>query len=290
MKLSAAKEGNESGFSYVKTSLPLEIATLSLCGDDGIEFCGQKFVPDATKAFFTFAVSHAFPNATVRGEAIHPNVVAMSYQSMLHQNVNYEHQIAKYYEGKKDVRDRVIGSVVAVDFPGGPHRKWLINKDSAVAPGITGVASVFKQTQGTAKMFGDHQVGRKKFTVSMEALWPLEDAGFAVELAPGAKQTFGGTPEDFLSAGWEYVPYEGAPKELQNCWSTKSGSILKRFQGRRVLIMCGGLNTPVHYAGIGVVSYGAERAAKITRLIASNGEPTAKLDKFAGALQGAFTR
>jgi hypothetical protein len=261
---------------FVPTILKAKDVTLSLCGDDGIEFKGQRFVPDPTKGYFSFSFSHAFPNSTVRGEGIHPNVIARSFQSLLNQNVNIEHQIAEYHKGEKDVRDRVIGSVVAVDFPGGQDARWQINPDPAKAPGITGVGVIYKQTQGTARIFGEHQVGRKKFTVSMEVLWPRDEAGYAVELNGGAP-LYAFSPSDFIAAGWEYVPEEKAPAELQAAWSEKRGMIVSRYQSRKVVLMMGGLAGQVHYAGVGVVSFGAERAAKITRLVASGEHPLGKL-------------
>ena len=258
---------------------------LCLCGEEGIELAGQKFVPDATKAYFGFQFSHAFPVATVYQTALHPSVVAASYQTLLHQNVNYEHQLGSYHEDR-DVRDRVIGSVVAVDFPRTPPGGWRVARHATEAPGISGVAVVYKQTQGMAKILGDHLTGRRKHTVSMEVMYPLESAGFAVALN-GKPPEQNLTPSDLLSAGYEYVPYADAPEELRAVFSRKKNRVVAQYKGRKVFVLMGGLDQPVHYAGAGVVQFGAEPPAKILRLAASQ---SPQLGALADALSTAFRR
>jgi len=250
--------------SQIVSNMDLSVA---LCGEEGITLNGQHFAPDAFRGYFKFQLSHAFPQgATVYQTALHPAVIAKSYRSLLNQNINYEHQIASYHSDK-DVRDRVIGAVVAVDFPSQPAGGWKLDLN-ATPPGITCVGVLFKQTQGMAKIMGEHSSSKRKYTVSMEVFYPLEEAGFAIELN-GKDPKFDFSPPDFIKAGYEYVPYEEAPDELAATFSSKKSRIVLRYQGRKVYLMMGGLSNPVNYAGAGVVAFGAEPTAKILRMAAS---------------------
>lgn len=253
---------------------------LNLCDDNSIiDFNGTKYVPDDTKGYFRFSVSHSFPVETVYQTALHPAVIAASYQTMLNQNVNIEHQIREYH--KKDnpnAQDHVIGSIVAVTFPLQPHGGWKIQADASKTPGIEGVGVFFKMTSGMNKIFGEHSTGRNKYTVSMEVQYPFnEQCGFALNLKPVAPGKGGGfqpplfafSPPDFLSAGYEYVPYDKAPADLIACFSKKKNRVVMAYKSRHVTVMMGGLNNPVHYAGLGIVKYGAESTAKLIRMAAS---------------------
>jgi hypothetical protein len=170
------------------------------------------------------------------------------------------------------VRDRVIGSVVAIDFPREPGGGWAIHADASKAPCISGVGVLYKQTSGMAKVLGEHTSGRHSYKVSMEVLYPFEDAGFAVELK-GKDPEFNFTPPDMLRAGYEYVPVNQAPEMLVATFSRKNERVVAQYKGRKVTVLMGGLNNAVHYAGVGVVHFGAEPPAKISRLVANDRNP-----------------
>lgn len=258
---------------------------ISLCGEEGITFANQTFIPDATNGYFKFRISNGFPVTLVgtrEGQALHPNVIAKSYKTLEHQNINYEHQLASYGVASND---RVIGCVVAVDFPN-PTMNWTIGTDPDKAPGITGVGVLFKQTQGMARMMGQHMTGSKKYSVSQEVLWPFEEAGFALELN-GKDPIKDFSPPDFLKAGYEYIPMEEAPEELRATYSKKRGRIVANWKGRKARVLLGGLSNPVHYAGMGVVGFGAEPQAEIQRLAASGGSP---LERLADSLLATFKK
>lgn len=257
----------------MQSPLPGVTMALQLCGADGIRFKDQTYVPDSTKGYFQFSLSHAFPVSLFYQTALHPNVVSLSYASLLHQNLNYEHQMARYHP-TRDVRDRVIGGIAAVDFPRPPSGGWRV--DPKNIPAIDGVAFVYKQAAGMDRVLGEHVTGRNKYTVSMEVLWPLEQSGFAVAM-DGRESLNKDTPPDFAKAGYDYFPYEQAPKELIATYSPKKERVVAQWKGRRVHVLMGGINTPVHYAGVGVVRYGAEPTAKIQRLAASGEDPLSKL-------------
>ncbi len=277
-----------------RSPVPGLTLALSLCGDEGLRFGNEVFVPDATLGYFQFQLSHAFPVATVYQTALHPAVIAKSYKSLFHQKLDKEHQIASYFpEG--DVRDHIIGFVAAVDFPKEPPGGWTIS-DPGQSPAISGVAAVFKEAQGMAKVLGEHVTGKHKYTVSMEVFYPLvpgddaanpnSAAGFALNLN-GGQPKFNFTPPDMLRAGYEYVPAAKAPEELVATFSRKKNRVMAQYRGRRVCVLMGGLDNPVHYAGVGLVRYGAEPPAKILRLAASAEHP---LDKLADDLLAAFAQ
>jgi hypothetical protein len=254
-----------------KSPVSGESLTLSLCGEEGIRFGNQVFTPDSTKAYINFQFSHAFPVRTMYDTALYPSVIAKSFNSLLHQNVNYEHQLAVYHEDK-DVRDRVIGSIVACEFPREPVGGWAVNPDASKAPGISGVAVLYKQTSGMAKVLGEHSAGRRNYKVSMEVFYPFEEAGFAVELK-GKDPEFNFTPIDMLKAGYEYVPVAQAPAALVATFSRKKNRVVAQYKGRKTCVLMGGLNGSVHYAGMGVVHFGAEPPARISRLVANDSSP-----------------
>lgn len=245
---------------------------LTLCDDNTIEFGGSRFVPDLTKAFFRFTLSHCFPaGVTMYGTSLHPSVIARSYRSLLFQNLNLEHQLSEYHPDR-DVRDRVIGSIVAVDFPSQPAGGWRIPRPGEESPGVSGIAVIYKQAQSVQRIIGEHSASRKRYAVSMEILYPLDEAGFLVQLND-SRPTFSFSTPDVLASGHEFVPYTEAPPELKATFSLKRRSIVAKWNNRKTYLLMGGLNGSVHYAGVGVVAHGAEPTAKILRLAASATNP-----------------
>jgi hypothetical protein len=244
---------------------------IALFSDNTIEFKGRKFTPDFTKGYVQFSMSHAFPVRTVYKTALHPAVIATSYASLENQNVNREHQIRSYFKKPGEntsVMDHIIGSVVAVDFT--PGASLLVNKDTSKVPSISAVAALFKQADGMQRIIGEHQASRHKYTVSMEVDYDIEQSGFAVALNGSGKPKFDFTPSDMLAAGYEYIPWASAPNELRATFSQEKQRVTKDWLRRDVTLLLGGLNSPVHYAGVAIVKYGAEPTANIKRLSASD--------------------
>jgi hypothetical protein len=248
---------------------------MTLHADNVLDFFGQKFTPDDSKGYFHFSMSHAFPVRTHWGTGIHPIVAGKSFNSLLHQNLNWEHHVAEYYKKPGEastMNDRIIGMVVATKFPDAPIGGWKISKDSM--PAIDGVASYAKRSQGMAKIVGDHSTGRHKYTVSMEVEYPVSKSGLAVA-NPNGKLKSEFTPDDIRAAGFEYWPWASAPADLQATFSTKVDRVVAGYKGQEVTMLMGGLDGSVHYCGLGLVKYGAEPTAKIQRLTAS-GDHVAK--------------
>jgi hypothetical protein len=244
-----------------------EETALTLAQDDGVELAGQRFVPDDSKGFIKFKLSHGFPVYTAYGQGIHPNVIAMSHGSLLHQNFNVEHQMKSYQVVKPGDRnrskDRMIGTIVAVDYPN--HTKTVGGDPKP----ITAVASFAKAADGVDKIIGEHQSGRHNWSVSMEVSFAFSLSGFAIEMSSNGKQRFDSSPQDMVNAGWDYVPWSDASPKLLETFSKEKNRMVGMFQNRKTLLMLGGLDSPVHYAGVGLVRYGAEKEAGIEMMAAS---------------------
>lgn len=253
---------------------------LALAGDEGMEFVTadgtkQFFKPDDTKGYLRFQMAHGFPNVLAYGTALTAQTVANSFASLLHQPFDYEHQIAAYHddpEGKKPnhVTDRILGSVVAVDFPRMPSGGWKIS-EAGDAPKITGVACYAKLAQGMRKVIGEHATGRHRWSVSMECNYGTHDSGFAIarDGKEPLKEFAETTPEDFASAGWDYVPVPKAPDKVLATFSKAKKRIVSDYKGRKTYLLMGGAAGSVHFSGVGLVRYGAEKTAGIQSLSAS---------------------
>ncbi len=264
------------------TSNPLKTDLVQLCSSmnpiifknyDGRE---MTFTPDGTIGYFEFDYSFGFPVRNFFKTGIHPNVIASCFQTAMNKYLNYEHQM-KCYDQDRD--DRIIGHIVAVNFPSAPNSDgWKIQADESKVPFVSGVAAFYKKSQGLNRILGEHVTGKHKWAVSMEVDWSFdEDCGFAVSLNSGARGTpksflapiFDFSPEDFLKSGWEYIPYGKAPAELRATFSIKKNKVMAQWKGREVVVLMGGLNNPIEYAGLALVRAGAEKPAKINRLTAS---------------------
>ncbi len=222
------------------------------------------FEPDDGIGFFEFQYSFGFPIRNVYGTGLYPAVIAASFKSIVNKYLNYEHQM-KHYEKEKD--DRIIGHIVAANFPDAPNSDgWKIDANNI--PYVTAVACFYKRCQGLNRILGEHVTGKHTWAVSMEVDWAMDDCGFAVKIGSGAPR-FTFTPPDFLKIGYEYIPFANAPADLIATYSKKANRINSQWKGREVTLLMGGLNTPLHYAGVALVKSGAERQANIQHLTAS---------------------
>ena len=246
---------------------------VSLCSeesDSSIDFHGRIYTPSETKGFIRFKMSHGFPVVTLVGQAIHPNVVAKSFLSLKYENLNFEHQIIAY-NPRTVSTEKIWGTVVDVHFPNEPGGGWKINSDKTKSPFIEGIASFAKKARGADRVIGRHQTGRHKFSVSMELDYKLAECGVAVSLN-GKKPTLtDDSPQDFLDAGWEYLPITQCSKDLFACIKKKGNSLVPvaDYKNRRVVVLVGGLDAPIRYTGVGIVEVGAEKEAEILQMAAS---------------------
>lgn len=244
------------------------------CGADGLDWDGQRLKPDDTKGYVEFRISHALPVITAYGCALDPGTITNSFVSMQHQVVNLGHQM-KAYHPDDDLRgDRIVGSVVGVK---------LVNGSMSGAPAhIHGVAVIHKLANGLDKVLGQHQSGRHEWTVSMEVRYDLEQSGWAVgkagaswddtakALGPDAAGIVSGGPERLRSMGFGYVPWGEAPEELRACYSDKETRVVSMWSDQPAVLLMGGVDGRVHYMGVGIVPYGAEPTARLTRVMADH--------------------
>jgi len=134
-------------------------------------------VPDDYRAYVRFRIATAFP-AVIGPEmhgrffGFHPQVLANSFRSLLHQQTNLGHML-KAYGG---YRDRIIGGVVGVAVGNRqPRSKQVMaaNVDAAQFLDVVGV--IYKQAEGVKELLGNHVSARQKQKVSIEVGTTLAD-------------------------------------------------------------------------------------------------------------------
>jgi hypothetical protein len=275
-------------------------APLALC-EAAITVSGERLTPDESKAYMEGFISHAFPVVTSYGLALHAGTIANSYGSLLHQNFNRDHRVAQYYKGTpaedKVTEDLFIGAVAGVELvnSGSRRLKELLGAPERV-PYLRIVNSVFKAARSMDRVLGQYQTGRRPFSLSMEVRYLKSESGFVIypgENTQTPNPNLNGlneiiaaeTPEDFKEAGFGYVPWGLAPGPLLATYQAEQNAVTKSFAGRRVALLMGGVNGHVHYNGVGLVKYGAEPAAEIGQLLASDPDTAAALERIATGLK-----
>lgn len=264
---------------FTRTSEVTERVVLSeLAAPREIRINGQSLVPDKYTAFVEFHLAHGFPVTTVDGFALHPQVVANSYRSLLWKPFDFAHMI-RSYDPESIARDRIVGCIVGVEFPEKPLGGWKVQGSRSAAPGIRAVAAMFKAAEGVDRILGQFQSGRKRWTVSREMDFAPDDCGFLVR-DRGASDDVGGvlapwrerTPEDLRALGWCYIPIGDAPADLLGVLSperARQREVSKSWQGRTVLLLLGGLDGQVMFKGTGLTPVGKENEAEIAQMLAS---------------------
>lgn len=251
----------------------LEITSrVSFCSEKAIEINGQTFVPDPYNAYVEFFLSHAFPVVTCDGTAIHPQVVANSYQTMRGKVFDLAH-IIRSYNPKENARDRVLGTIMEVEFPPTPSGGWKVQGDASKAPGIRSVAVMHKQLEGVKQILTGYANRSVNWTVSMEQDYFEEEAGFVIKGTKGVEQFGENTPDDMAKLGYVYVPLTEAPRKLRETFNPEESRIEKTFNDQPVVILFGGLNSSVFYKGTGLTPEGKEEEAHVSQMLASRTSP-----------------
>ena len=297
-------------------------ARVALCGEQAIEIGGQVLRADKSSAYVEFFLSHGFPVTTIDGTGIHPQVVANSYRTMLHKVFDLNH-LMKGYDPENNPRDRILGTIVGVEYPPTPAGGWRVQGERSGAPGIRAVAVMHKQAELVPQLLAQHAEG-KPWTVSMEQEYFVGNSGFLIsrqdaktprgeppsprsfgEPSPPSsgsfllRQGYGGqdgaasegdlaqwernTPEDLRELGWVYVPTALAPLELLDCFDPEKSKITKPYLGRETIILFGGLDGTVRYYGVGMTPAGREKEAAIGQVLASR---TAMEEGMPGLVEG----
>ena len=271
---------------------------VSLCAN-AIDIAGQHLMPDESKAYADFIIAHSFPVITAYGTAMHPGTVANSWSSMLHQVFNKAHLMKAYDTSKEKneiTRDHILGSIVAVEYPQTPAGGWRLGQEKASAPAIRASAVIHKHAEGVPKILGEHLGGRHRWTVSMEVDYSILSSGFIVMQRDQAKKKpaelmAAFTPEEFTNLGLGYVAMEQAPEELLDTYDFERLKMRPNasWQGLPVALLKGGVNGQVHFRGVGLVRYGAEREAQIAQILACDPDgPGMECEETLGLLKSYF--
>jgi hypothetical protein len=275
---------------------------VQFCAVNAIEIAGQVFTPDAATAYVEFFLSHSFPVSLDNPKGpyfttIHPQTVANSFQSLRGKMVNLAH-LVRSYNPQQNPRDRILGTVMAVEFPESPQGGWRVQGDPAQAPGIRAVAALHKNAEGVMEVLETWAEGKTPYgqdtvwTVSMENESRVDQGGFLVKTqGPGELEIFWEkTPADFKALGWCYVPHPDASQELLECLPSDGVlRIARKYLGRETLFLNGGLDGNIFYFGVALTPEGRESAARVSQILASNTElvdvsaPFDALIDFAGA-------
>lgn len=252
---------------------------VSLCGDRAITIAGQTFVPDKFSAYIEFHLAHAFQVVTCDNTALYPQVVANSFRTLFNKVFNLGH-IMVANNPDQNARDRILGTIVGVEFPETPPGGWKVQALRRNAPGIRAVAVVHKQAEGVEEVLRTHFNGKVRWTVSMEQEFYVDaatetipiDSGFIVRNAPASlKKAFDGeTPNDLAQLGWTYVPAMEAPRDLQQCFECEPVPKCRRYQGCDTVLLFGGLNGTIQFKGTALTPLGREAEARVAQMLASN--------------------
>jgi hypothetical protein len=268
---------------------------------------GTEVTPDKFKAYAEFSLAFAFPVVSSYASAFHPSTVRNSFLSMLNQQFNYGHLLSNYYkkEDKDQREDRILGAIIGVSYPREPAGGWRLTSVEN-SPGMRCVATVAKQAKGMDRIIGKHATGRENWTVSLEVEYHLVDSG--VVMIPNEERRMGAlggrgretaitdeemsvlakhTPDDYKKAGLFYLPMIETTEEIIKCFSPEQGKFTKPWKGHNLVCMIGGLDGTVAFHGTGLVNFGAEPAATLHTLLASDNDSaalSAELSKLSAAL------
>lgn len=212
--------------------------------------------PDDFKAYVRFRIATAFPNVIGpemhgRHFGFHPQVLANSYRTLLHQQINLGHLLKAYGA----YRDRIIGGAVGVQIGNLQRQTRQTIADSVpAAQYLDVVAVIYKAAEGVKDLLGNHTSARQKQSVSIESGGPL--AEYSVY-----------DPRDRsilpLAAAMEAYP------DLIKFHKDK-GLQIGKIDGVQFALAPGGDSGMVQFRGVGVTPNPAERStAKIIDLRAA---------------------
>lgn len=238
-----------------RESVPLAVSDLSLFSKEDAEsspFANAGYKADNWKAYVQFKINHSMPvvaGPLVSGNftAYHPAVIARSFQSLLHQQMNLRH-LVKSYNPKGISRDRIVGAVVAVSYPQNAGLQMPKTKEEAVP--ITALAAVFKQAEGIPKLLGDHLASRQEWSVSIETVFAIAECGI------------------YLPSNGSVTPIMQATEEM---WAGISrgksglrvGKLGGKENGEQMVIAPGAKENTIEYQGVGFTPTPAEWEAEI---------------------------
>lgn len=242
----------------------------------GIRINNEWLYPDESTAYVEFKLCYSWPSISAYRVAAHPLTVARNYRSMRNKVFNEAHRMKAYDTSKEKneiPRDRILGCVVGVELNNAPHNATL-PETTDKAPHIRAVAAIFKNAEGVPRIMGEHLSGRHVWTVSQESDYNFLESGFV--LAGDAKKKSvrdmleKTTPPEFRARNLWYIPVLESWDDLINTYSFEKRRVVADFEGMSVVVMKAGIGGPLHYGGVGMVKFGAERTAEIEKVLASD--------------------
>ena len=150
----------------------------------------------------------------------------------------FMNHIVRSYNPELNKEDRILGTIVGVEFPAMPEGGWRVQAERSLAPGIRAVAAMHKAADGVRRILQQWVTGSIPWTVSMEQDYYLEDSGFLVKAK--ADKWIEKTPEDLLDLGWIYVPAKEAPDGLLACFDAEGSKMISHWGNAETLILFGG--------------------------------------------------
>jgi hypothetical protein len=262
-----------------------------------IEIAGQTLRPNEDTAYVEFFLSHAYPVTNKWRTGILPEVVGNSYLTLQHKVFNLAH-IMRSYDPKSHPRDRVLGTVVAVEFGRMVEGVWTLGAgeglaaDKANAPGVRAVAAMHKAAENAIDILAswfaaDDTSAHQEWSVSIENNLFIEDGGFLVkgDCARAGKDSLLGwvdtTPAALTALGYVYIPTMEAPEKLLACLNddddderekVTSTRICRDYYQLETIFLMGGLNGAIRYRGVGLTPAGGarEREARVGTMLASD--------------------
>ena len=260
---------------------------LSLCGEEVLLCAGREFRADPATAYIEAKCAQGLPVVTAYGMAMLPRVIARSAPSWEGKMVNVGH-LVKSYDPKGINRDRIVGHVAAHEFPPEPEGGWVIPESRNEAPGCRLILAIHKAAEMVPGLFGKAQAGREPWTVSMEVRYRLNEGAWAWKRRYAGERLAPNSVD--VGGGWDALPWDQCPPDLRDCYSDADSAVTKKWRGRDVVLLLGGLDGTVFFSGIALVNYGAEPGAEIKRLLAGRldgkcPEDGAALRQLAASLQ-----
>lgn len=239
------------------------------CGlaEAALEVGGRVFAPDTDLAYLEARCAYSLPMVNSVGQAMLPAVIARSAGTWANKMVNLGHMV-KSYDPKAILRDRIVGHVAGWEFTApGAEGGWAIPGDRVEAPHCRLALAIYKSAESIPGLFGSAQTGRKKWTVSMETRWYLDQTAFAWK-----RDYVPVTNAVDIGGGWEGLAWDKAPADLRACWDDNAeggmGAVTKKWGKRDVVLLLGGFDGAIEFKGIGLVLEGREPGAHLRRLLA----------------------
>lgn len=217
--------------------------------------------PDNWTAYSTVKFGKSLPHVvgpeSLSGKVfgIHPAVIARSWPSIVHKQMNMGHQLVSLNNGSK--QDRICGCVLQAAFPEEPEGGWQLPASVEDAPVITAFAALFKQAKGVPEMLGKHLGGKVTMAVSMEFTYFHDEVGI-------------------------FDPATGVTYDRKDIPANLSGYLFEDAQGRLIVrksarkqplvLALGGLSGRVWFSGVGYTDRPADPLAVIDSIAASRRE------------------